>query len=282
MRRSWLALLFAALAFALVATGAPADPPGGDDDDSADPAAGESADGEAPAEPKPPPAPPRPVFSVDQILTDWDELEWQARAIYLASASKTPREDHPFDWCFDPVRAIHPDAGIPLPRELCVSPWDTPVAMPDTDGPAAAWVLTVGRDEERIYTVQHCGETPDSCVALARESMVESIRCWQLDRVWSEIPQPATRCAQDEHCTLFLAAGNCFRRSMSALTADPYRELLERFGPPCGYSIMGACPDGDWRVKCRQGVCTVEDRNAPPPPPVPVDPEELEPPSTDP
>jgi hypothetical protein len=259
-------MMLAVPASALLLAGALADPPGGDDDDSADVLEEDSA--------PPPPAPPIPVFSVDQILVDWATLEWQARAIYLASATKKPREDHPYDWCFDPVKAIYPNAGIPLPRELCVSPWDIPVDMLDPDGPTAAWVLTVGRDEEQVYAVQACGETTDTCAALARESMVEGIRCWQLDRAWSDIPPAATRCAQDEHCTLFQAAGNCFRRGMSTLTADPYAELLERFGPPCGYSIMGACPEGDWRVKCRQGVCTVEDRNAPPPPPVPVELEE--------
>lgn len=280
MRGSWPWITIAALLSGLWLAVAAGDEPGGaepgDDDDSAgpaipeegSPAATESAESAVVRM-----APPRPVHEVDDILVDWEELEWQARAIYLARVSQEPREEYPYDWCFDPVKAVHPNPGIPLPRELCMSPWDVPSDLPDQEGPAAAWVVTVGRDEEAVYAAQHCGETTDACGALARESVVEMIRCWQLNRIWAEIPEPATRCAQDEHCTLFLAAGNCFRRAVSTLVAEPYQELLERFGPPCGYSIMGQCPDEDWRVKCREGYCRIEDRNAPPPPPVPVEPE---------
>ncbi len=281
MRGSWSVLAIAALLSALWLMAAAGDESEGDesegDDDSADAPGDPATPAEEAGDSSPPvtrAAPAKPVYGVDQILTDWEELEWQARAIYLARVGQEAREEYPYDWCFDPVKAVHPNPGISLPRKLCMSPWDVPSDLPDQEGSAAAWVVTVGRDEEIVYAAQYCGEDTDACGALARESLVEMIRCWQLNRIWAEIPEPASRCAQDEHCTLFLAAGNCFRRTVSTLVAGPYQELLERFGPPCGYSIMGACPDEDWRVKCRKGYCQIEDRNAPPPPPVPVELEE--------
>ena len=191
----------------------------------------------------------------------------QARAIYLARVGRRAAADHPYDWCFDPVAAIHPAPTISLPRALCVEPWSIPTDLPEDQGPAAAWVITMGHGDtpEHVYAAQHCGATPEVCGALARESMVDLIRCWQIDKVWAEVPDSSRRCAGDEHCTMFLAAGDCFRRSLSALVSGPYQELLERFGPPCGYSIMGACPGGDFRPRCLDGCCTVEDRNAPTP-----------------